>query len=396
MQFKNIKSIKEFQLFGDTSGYLLSENSILYSFNGNQTKLIQTPSEFKINDFYFKNDSCGVIIGNTIPQSLKSHAKIIESGVNGMFYILLMSIILSLFSKKNNIGKYILVVLVCVLTSCSIFWKSQKIKISAKTTEIHFNSKRPVIQSNGINPHAVIGYSTENISSFIASTYDYGKTWIVTKICNQNNFCSNFLMTDIVYDGTNYIIGTYGPNGHSDGDLYIVNQKKSLTQGIARGIRGLQIISDFEEPLFAFYGSDKMIKIPGNEFSKTKGGIVFTSSVYDSIYRFIKSPEEKTDINSLGMISHEHFYVTTSSGKLFEFKNQMWNQELVKDSLKVKMITSNIFKNEIFALTETNECYQKTMENNWKLLPYKNVSSIKNKNNEIYLIIQNQIQKLNR
>ena len=61
MQFNNIKSIKEFQLFGDSTGYLLSDNATLYAFEGNQTKLIPTPTEFTINDFYFKNDSCGVI-----------------------------------------------------------------------------------------------------------------------------------------------------------------------------------------------------------------------------------------------------------------------------------------------------------------------------------------------
>jgi len=137
-----------------------------------------------------------------------------------------------------------------------------------------------------------------------------------------------------------------------------------------------------------------MLKIPGNEFSKTKGGIVFTGSVQDSIYRFVKSPEINTDVNSLGLLNTDHFYATTASGKLFEFKNQNWRQELVKDSLKVNMITSNSSKNEIFALTETNECYRKEIGSNWKLLPYKNVSSVKNKNKEIYLVIQNRIQKI--
>ena len=395
MQFNNIKSIKEFQLFGDSTGYLLSDNATLYAFEGNQTKLIPTPTEFTIHDFYFKNDSCGVIIGNSIPQTLKSHATLLEGGVGGIIFPLLLSIILSFCLKKNKIGKYAAIMLVFMVSACSIFWKSEKVKISANTTEIHFNSKRPVIKNKGINAHALLGYSTDQIYAFIASTNNYGKTWNVTKICNQNNFCSNFLLTDITHDGTNYIIGTYGPNGHSDGDIYTLNKNETNTIGISRGIRGVEYISEFKKPLMVYFGSDKMLKIPGNEFSKTKGGIVFTGSVQDSIYRFVKSPEINTDVNSLGLLNTDHFYATTASGKLFEFKNQNWRQELVKDSLKVNMITSNSSKNQIFALTETNDCYQKEIGSNWKLLPYKNVSSVKNKNKEIYLVIQNRIQKIN-
>lgn len=395
MQFTNIKSIKEFQLFRDSTGYLLSDNATLYAFEGSQTKLIPTPNEFIINDFYFKNDSCGVIIGNSIPQTLKSHAIILESGVKGILFPLLLSIILSFFLRKNKIGKYTAITLVFMVSACSIFWKSEKVNISANTSEIHFNSKRQVIKNKGINTHALLGYPTDQIYSFIASTNNYGKTWNVTKICNQENFCSNFLMTDITYDGTNYIIGTYGPNGHADGDIYTINKNETNTIGISRGIRGVQYISEFDKPLIVYFGSDKMVKIPGHEFSKTKGGIVFVSSVQDSIYRFVKSPEINTDVNSLGILNKEHFYATTTSGKLFEFKNQNWRQELVKDSLKVKMITSNSSKNEIYAITETNECYRKEIGSNWKLLPYKNVSSVKNKNKEIYLVIQNRIQKIN-
>lgn len=202
-------------------------------------------------------------------------------------------------------------------------------------------------------------------------------------------------MTDIEFDGTNYIIGTYGPNGHSDGDIYALNKNETNTIGISRGIRGVQYISEFEKPLMVYYGSDKMLKLPGYEFSKTKGGIVFTGSVHDSVYRFVKSPEINTDVNSLGLLNTDHFYATTASGKLFEFKNQNWRQEFVKDSLKVKMITSNISKNEIYALTETNECYRKEIGSNWKLLPYKNVSSINKKNKDMYLVLQNRIQKIN-
>jgi hypothetical protein len=57
MEFKELQTIKEFQLFGDNAGYVLSGNSILYSFNGNQTNKIDTLKEFTINDFYFKNDA---------------------------------------------------------------------------------------------------------------------------------------------------------------------------------------------------------------------------------------------------------------------------------------------------------------------------------------------------
>ena len=95
------------------------------------------------------------------------------------------------------------------------------------------------------------------------------------------------------------------------------------------------------------------------------------------------------------IINKEYFYATTTTGKLFEFKNQAWKQELVKDSLKIKMITSNISKNEIFALNETNECYRKINLSDWKLLPNKNVSSVKKRNNEVYLVIQNRIEKIN-
>ncbi len=197
MEFKELQTIKEFQLFGDNAGYVLSGNSILYSFNGNQTNKIDTLKEFTINDFYFKNDAWGIIIGNSVPQPLKSHAILLEGGVGGILFPLFLSIILSFFLKKNKIVKYTAISLVFIVSACNIFRKSEKVKISGNTTEIHFNSKRPVIKNKGIQPHALLGYSTDQIHAFIASTNNFGKTWNVTKICNQNNFCSNFLMTDI-------------------------------------------------------------------------------------------------------------------------------------------------------------------------------------------------------
>ena len=48
MQFNNIKSIKEFQLFGDSTGYLLSDNATLYAFEGNHTELIPTPKSLRL------------------------------------------------------------------------------------------------------------------------------------------------------------------------------------------------------------------------------------------------------------------------------------------------------------------------------------------------------------
>ena len=395
MEFKELQSIKEFQLFGDNAGYVLSGNSIFYSFDGNQTKLIPTPNEFTINDFYFKNDSCGVLIGNSVPQTLKSHTQILQGGVEVVLYPLILIVVFSYFFRKYKLMKYSSAAFLFILSSCSLFWKSENIKISTNTSEIHFNSSRPVIKNKGIHPHALLGYTTDKIYSFIATTNNYGKTWNVTKVCNQDNFCSNFLMTDIAFDGTNYLIGTYGPNNHPDGDVYILNKNETNTLSLSRGIRGIQTISELETPLVVFYGSDKMVKLPGNEFSKTDGGIVFTTSVHDSVYRFVKSPEIYTDITSVANVNKEHFYATTSSGKLFEFKNQIWRQELVKDSLKVKIVTSNISKNQIFALTEKNECYRKEIGSDWKLLPYENVTSIKNKNKELYLVLQNRIQKIN-
>ena len=182
MEFKELQTIKEFQLFGDNAGYVLSGNSILYSFNGNQTNKIDTPKEFTINDFYFKNDSCGIIIGNSVPQPLKSHAILLEGGVGGILFPLFLLIILSFFLKKNKIVKYTAITLVFIVSACNIFRKSEKVKISGNTTEIHFNSKRPVIKNKGIQPHALLGYPTDQIYSFIASTNNFGKTWNVTKI----------------------------------------------------------------------------------------------------------------------------------------------------------------------------------------------------------------------
>ena len=389
--FSEIKEIKKIHFTNDSSGYLINEKSNLFSFSGNTTKEIKTPEEFQINDLYFKNDSCGIIIGNYIPNHIKHYSTILEGRFSMTFFPIFLTFLLLVLKNKKTSKNILIFISLLLISSCSIFWKSKKTKVSENKTEIQFNNKRPAPFYSTLLSHNLLNYpEIDKINSFISTTNNFGQTWKTKKICNKYS-CSNFLLTDVVFDGHNYLISTYGPNNHTDGDLYVLNNQNEYTLSVSRGVREIQTFKQNNSSYLIFYGSKEITKFPPNELSKTSGNIIITNNIYDSLYTIIKGPELEHDVTSLSFYTKNHFFASTSSGKLFEYKDEKWSPIIFFENILVSKILRDPKSENSFILTKNKECYILYANNNIEKLSVPDISELITSNNEIVIISKNRL-----
>ena len=417
--FPSIDGIKEFQPLTQKSGILLTEQGELYNYHEKHVDKINTPSEFNITGFYFRDIHHGIIIGETgqLEKNIQKGSLFTDFGIP-----LFLIICVYWFSKKfHQLGlkRFYLIVFLLSLgsiipISCGNKWLSYKV----------IDESRPFI-TNITKAPSLLSYThiytgNKGLKTFVSITNDGGKSW------ETHETKTNFHLTSVTAIGKNYFVGSFANFNtskeipyHGDGDIFIYGTDTSycsLLEGntdktspfslnIQRGVNGFH--SDLKNEILYIFGSETEPQFPKDEVSTTAGNISQISMDLQSDYKIIDTPN-KVNITSLSLNKQSDMWVTLDNKTpkiqdgYVEFKQlptrkllflekeaNQWSDIKINDEhnsfLQVSFISNS---NEGYILSEKNKMLFKTIDGGktWSATSFEKIKEIKPLNNKMFAL----------
>ena len=319
--FSTLPPLQDFQFLTDSSGYVLTQTGQLHRFVGQRTTLVETPRQFTISHFYFRDQTHGALVG--IAQAVEAPA---QKGAVGaaVLPLLLLFWLAWKGSRKAATSRLafvcaLLLVVSTLLLSCSSAWQQYR---TPDPTSPHAT----LLRHTPLAPLSFHRYfANKGQQSFVALTQNQGGSW------ETHEIPTNFYPTALVAAGRNFVVGTYarqqaGPMPlHGDGDLWIYGNDAMRTpqlatnsgqhpQGIrlSRGVTGL-LVSAQDSALYVF-GSDRMPTLPSSVMSATPGNIYVLPTSLRPPTKLIDTPDT-VDVQSLAQARTGELWVTMAGRK---------------------------------------------------------------------------------
>lgn len=319
--FSTLPPLQDFQFLTDSSGYVLTQTGQLYRFIGQHTTLVETPSQFTISHFYFRDQIHGALVG--IAQAGEPP---IQKGAVGAMAIPLLLLLWLAWKGSRRIATRrlasclsVLLVASGLLLSCSSAWQ-------------HYRTADPTSPYATLLTHTPLGpisfhryFANKDQQSFVALTQNQGHSW------ETHQLPTNFYPTALAAVGRNFLVGTYARQQagtiplHGDGDLWIYGTDATRTPQLAtnssqhpyaislsRGVTGL-VVSALDSALYVF-GSDRMPTLPSSVMSATPGNIYVLPPSLQSPTRLVDTPDT-VDVHSLSQATTGELWVTMAGCK---------------------------------------------------------------------------------
>ncbi|GAA4035908.1 hypothetical protein GCM10022409_20920 [Hymenobacter glaciei] len=319
--FNTLPPLQDFQFLTDSSGYVLTQAGQLYQFAGQHTTLVETPRQFTVSHFYFRDQTHGALVG-------VSHVTEppIQKGDLGVAVVpLLLLLWLAWKGRRQATTRRLaaasgfLLLTSGLLLSCSSAWQ-------------HYRTPDPASPHATLLTHAPLGplsfhryFANKGQQSFVALTQNQGRSW------ETHEIPTNFYPTALASVGRNFVVGTYArPQAgavplHGDGDLWVYGTDATRTpqlatntgqhpQGIrlSRGVTGL-LVSARDSALYVF-GSDRMPTLPPSVMSATPGNIYVLPASLQPPTRLVDTPDT-VDVQSLAQARTGELWVTMAGRK---------------------------------------------------------------------------------
>lgn len=319
--FSTLPPLQDFQFLTDSSGYVLTQTGQLYRFAGQRTTLVETPGQFTISHFYFRDQIHGALVG--VAQVTDSP---MQKGAIGAAAIpLLLLLGLAWKSSQRAATRRLLSCLSLLLLASGLL-------LSCSSAWQHYRTPDPTSRHATLLTHSPLSQSSfhhyfanKGQESFIALTQNQGSSW------ETHQIPSNFYPTALAAVGHNFLVGTYareqaGPVPlHGDGDLWVYGTDATRTPQLAtnssqhpyciklsRGVTGL-LVSAQDSALYVF-GSDRMPTLPSTVMSATAGNIYVLTSSLQPPTKLLDAPDT-VDVHSLSQASTGELWVTMAGRK---------------------------------------------------------------------------------
>ena len=319
--FSTLPPLQDFQFLTDSSGYVLTQTGQLYHFVGQRATLVETPSQFTISHFYFRDQTHGAVVGIA-----PAAAPPIQKGAVGAAAIPLLLLLWLAWKGRRQLATRrltsslgLLLLASGLLLSCSSAWQ-------------RYRTPDPTSPHATLLTHAPLAplsfhryFANKNQQSFIALTQNQGNSWATHQIP------TNFYPTALAAVGRNFLVGTYarqqaGPVPlHGDGDLWIYGTDSARTPQLAtnssehphgirlsRGVTGL-VVSAQDSALYIF-GSDRMPTLPSSVMSATAGNIYVLPTSLQPPTKLVDTPDT-VDVHSLSQALTGEIWVTMAGRK---------------------------------------------------------------------------------
>ncbi len=319
--FSTLPPLKDFQFLTDSSGYVLTQTGQLYRFNGQRTTRVETPSEFTVSHFYFRDQTHGALVG--IGQA---DAKPLQKEAVGAAVLPLLLLLWLAWKGRRPLavrrltsGLGVLLLASGVLLSCRSAWQQ-------------YRTADPASPHATVLTHTPLGllsfhryFANKGQQAFVALTPNQGSTW------DTHPIPTNFYPTALAAVGGNFVVGTYarqeaGPIPlHGDGDLWIYGTEATRTPQLAtnsrlhpygirlsRGVTGMKL-SALDSTLYIF-GSDRMPTLPSSVMSATAGNIYVLPASLQPPTKLVDTPDT-VDVQSLSQAGTGELWVTMAGRK---------------------------------------------------------------------------------
>ena len=320
-RFSTLPPLQDFQFLTDSSGYVLTQTGKLYRFVGQRTTLVETPGEFTISHFRFRDQNHGALVG--IAQKV---APPIQKGALGAAIFPLLLLLLLVRRARQRIST-------CRLTSgLSMLLLASGLLFSCSSAWQHYRTSDPTSPYATVLTHSPLGqhtfhtyFSNKGQQSFVALTENHGNTW------ETHQIPTNFYPTALAAVGRNFLVGTYARQEagaiplHGDGDLWIYGTDATHSPQLAanssqhpygirlsRGVTGL-MVSRQDSTLYIF-GSDRMPTLPSSVMSATAGNIYVLANSLQPPTKLIDTPDT-VDVHSLSQAGTGSLWVTMAGRK---------------------------------------------------------------------------------
>ena len=321
--FSSLPPLQDFQFLTDSSGYVLTQTGQLYRFAGQHTTRVETPGEFTISHFYFRDPTHGALVG--IAQTA---TPLVQKGAAGTLALPLLLLLLLWLARKRSrptaprrraASLGLLLGASGLLLSCTTAWQ-------------HYATADPNSPQATLLTHPPLAplsfhryFANKDQQCFVALTQDRGSSW------ETHPLPTNFYPTALAAIGRNFLVGTYARLQagtvplHGDGDLWIYGTDATRTPQLAtnssqhpyairlsRGVTGL-LVSALDSALYVF-GSDRMPTLPSSVMSATPGNIYVLPPGLQSPTRLVDTPDT-VDVQSLAQARTGELWVTMAGRK---------------------------------------------------------------------------------
>ncbi|WP_092676066.1 hypothetical protein [Hymenobacter arizonensis] len=319
--FSTLPPLQDFQFLTDSSGYVLTQTGQLYRFAGQRTTLVETPRQFPISHFYFRDQTHGALVGTAqAPEAPVQKG----GGAAAALPLLLLLWVAWQGRRKAAAGPLaaawgLLLVTSALLFSCSSAWQQYR---TPDPTSPHAT----VLTHTPLAPLSFHRYfANKGQQAFVALTQNQGSSW------ETHVMPTNFYPSALAAVGRNFVVGTYarqeaGPVPlHGDGDLWIYGTEATRTPRLAansnlhpygirlsRGVTGL-LVSAQDSALYVF-GSDRMPTLPSSVMSATAGNIFVLPSSLQAPTKLVDTPDT-VDVQSLSPAQTGELWVTMAGRK---------------------------------------------------------------------------------
>ena len=319
--FSTLPPLKDFQFLTDSSGYVLTHTGQLYWFSGQHTTRVETPAEFTISHFHFRDPTHGALVGMTsFPASSP------QKGAVGAVAIPLL-LLLGLACKGNRLRATR-----CLASGLGGLLLASGVLLSCRSAWQQYRRPDPASPHTTLLTHPPLGalsfhryFANKDQQPFIALTQNQGRSW------EMHAIPTNFFPSALAALGDNFLVGTYarpeaGPVPlHGDGDLWVYGTDATRTARLAtnshqhpvgirlsRGVTGV-LVSAPDSAVYVF-GSDRMPTVPSSVMSATPGNIYVVPTSLQAPSKLVDAPDT-VDVQSLSKAGTGELWVTMAGRK---------------------------------------------------------------------------------
>jgi len=319
--FSSLPPLKDFQFLTDSSGYILTQAGQLYRFDGQRTTRVETPPEFTVSHFYFRDQTHGALIGMG-----QADAPPLQKGAVGAAVLPLLLLLWLAWKGCRPL------VVRRLASSLGVLLLASGLLLSCRSAWQQYRTADPASPHATVLTHTPLGplsfhryFANKSQQAFVALTSNQGSTW------ETHPMPTNFYPTALAAVGGNFVVGTYarqeaGPVPlHGDGDLWVYGTEAIRTPQLAtnsrlhpygirlsRGVTGLKLSAP-DSTLYIF-GSDRMPTLPSSVMSATAGNIYVLPASLHPPTKLVDTPDT-VDVQSLSKAGTGELWVTMAGRK---------------------------------------------------------------------------------